>query len=101
MVRMFERCDHSRHKLLRFLRCIACGLLELLPGRTDYKNIKIREDTFTPEYITYIQDAENSDGLCICVVCKDITSLGDHTNETTMDSGRGGVTRSRMALGSR
>ena len=65
------------------------------------QNIKIREETFTPEYITYIQDTEDSDGLCIFVVCKEITSLGNRTNETTTDSGRGGVTRSSMALGSR
>ena len=101
MVRRFERCDHSRHKPLRFLRCIACGLLDMLPGRADYKTSRSEKIPLPLNRSHNIQDTEDSDGLCTFVVCKEITSLGEHTNETTTDSGRGGVTRSRMALGSR
>ena len=37
MVRRLGRYNHRKYNLLRFLRCAACRLLEVLPGLTDYK----------------------------------------------------------------
>ena len=48
----------------------------------------IREDIFTTEPITDVINTEDSGGLGMSVVWKDITSLGKQTNKTSQDSGR-------------
>ena len=52
MARRLGRCGHIEHNLVRFLRCVACVLSQVLPGWTHYKNNKITEDNFTHEPIT-------------------------------------------------
>ena len=69
------------------LRCAACGLLEMLPGLTDYK-IQKSERTPLPLNISQISShTEDSGGLGVVVVCKEITSLGKHKNKTSAKSG--------------
>ena len=77
---------HGRYNLLRFFRCAACGLLEVLPGRTDY-TISRSEGTLLPMNLS--QTSSDTDGgLGTFAVCKDVTSLGKHTNKTSKDHGR-------------
>ena len=71
--------------LLRFLRCAACALLEVLPGRTYYK-ISRTERTHLP--LNLSQMSEDSGSLGIFAVCQEITLLGKHTNKTSKESGR-------------
>ena len=73
MVRWPGRYDHRIHNLLRFLRCTACGILEMLPGRTDYKISRSEKRTLPLSISHMSSDTEDSDGLGIFVVCKEIT----------------------------
>ena len=88
MVQRLGHYDHRRHNLLRCLRCAACGLLEVLPWRTDYT---ISRSGRTPLPLNLSQmssDTQDSDGLDMFAVCKEMTSLDKHTDKTTKDSGR-------------
>ena len=88
MVRRLRHYDHRRHNLLRFLRCAVCGLLEVLPGQTDY-TISRSERTPLPLNLSQTSsDTQDSGGLDVFAVCKEITSLDKHTDKTTKDSGR-------------
>ena len=69
-------------------RCAACGLLEMLPGRTDY-TIQRSERTRLPLNLSHISsDTEDSGDLGMFAVCKEITSLGKHKKKTSTKSGR-------------
>ena len=55
--------DHRRHNLLRFLRCAAYGLLEVLLGQTDYK-ISRSQRTPLPLNLPHMSsDIEDSGGV--------------------------------------
>ena len=77
-----------RYNLLRLLRCAAGGLLEVLPGHTDYI-ISRSERTPLPLNLSQMSsNTEDSGYLGTFAVCKEITSLGKHTNKTSKDSRR-------------
>ena len=64
-------------RCLRATRCVT---------RADrLRNIKIREDTLP---LNLSPDSEDSDGLGMFAVCKEIISLSKHTHMTSKDLGR-------------
>ena len=95
MVQRLGRYDHRRQSLEVFkMHC-----LQAIRGvtRADrLQNIKIREDTFTPESITDI--TKKNVFLGMFAVCKDNIVRQVHKQNL---KGNGGETRSEVILGSR
>ena len=60
----------------------------MLPGRTDYTIVRSERTSLPLNLSQMSSDTEDAGGLGVFAVCKEVSSLGKHTNNTSKDSGR-------------